>query len=126
MLDLCSGGRHCLHYTGQKVYLPFALKRRYYLCYQDNFLYEHSRKDRVERIDSQCLETGHSRSIYRLPWRLNGRESSCQYRRHGFYPWVEKIPGQGNGNSLQYPLWENPMDRGNRWAKSMGLQMSQT
>ena len=27
-----------------------------------------------------------------LPWGLSGKESSCQCRRHGFYPWSGKIP----------------------------------
>ena len=27
-----------------------------------------------------------------LPWWLNGKESTCQCRRRGFYPWVGKIP----------------------------------
>ena len=27
-----------------------------------------------------------------LPWWFTGKESSCQCRRHGFDPWVEKIP----------------------------------
>ena len=27
-----------------------------------------------------------------LPGRHSGKESACQYRRHGFDPWVEKIP----------------------------------
>ena len=27
-----------------------------------------------------------------LPWWLSGRESTCQCRRHGFNPWVRKIP----------------------------------
>ena len=26
-----------------------------------------------------------------LPWWLSGKESTCQYRRHGFNPWVGKI-----------------------------------
>ena len=29
-----------------------------------------------------------------------------------FDPWVEKIPGEGNGYPLQYSCLENPMDRG--------------
>ena len=29
-----------------------------------------------------------------------------------FDPWVGKIPGEGNGNSLQYSCLENSMDRG--------------
>jgi len=27
-------------------------------------------------------------------------------------PWVRKIPGEGNGNPLQYSCLGNPMDRG--------------
>ena len=27
-----------------------------------------------------------------LPWWLSGKESACQLRRHGFDPWVGKIP----------------------------------
>ena len=29
---------------------------------------------------------------YRLSWWLRGKESACQYWRHGFDPWVGKIP----------------------------------
>ena len=29
-----------------------------------------------------------------------------------FDPWVGKIPGEGNGNPVQYPCLKNPMDRG--------------
>ena len=31
-------------------------------------------------------------SLYGLPWWLSGKESSWQCRRHGFDPWVRKIP----------------------------------
>ena len=34
--------------------------------------------------------------------------------------------GEGNGNPFQYSCLENPMDRGGWWAKSMGLQESDT
>ena len=27
-------------------------------------------------------------------------------------PWVGKIPGEGNGNPLQYPCLGNPINRG--------------
>ena len=33
-------------------------------------------------------------------------------RQCGFNPWVRKVPGEGNGNPLQYSCLENPMDRG--------------
>ena len=31
-------------------------------------------------------------SILGLPWWLSGKQSAWQYRRHGFDPWVGKIP----------------------------------
>ena len=37
-------------------------------------------------------------------------------QRYGFDPWVEKIPGEWNGNPLQYSCLENSMDRGAWWA----------
>ena len=45
----------------------------------------------------------------------SGKEPDCQCRRHkkcGFDPWVEKIPGKGHSNPLQYSCLENPMDKG--------------
>ena len=54
-------------------------------------------------------------SLGHLPWCLSGKEPACQCRRCkrcGFNPWVEKIPGEENGNPLQYPCLENAMDRG--------------
>ena len=38
--------------------------------------------------------------------------SICQCRRLRFDPYVEKIPGEGNGNPLQYSCLRNPRDRG--------------
>ena len=46
---------------------------------------------------------------------LTASEGRC--KRHGFDPWVGKIPGsrrfsgRGYGNPLQYSFLENPMDR---------------
>ena len=34
----------------------------------------------------------------------------------GWIPGLEDSPGGGNGNPLQYPCLENPMDRGAWWA----------
>ena len=54
-----------------------------------------------------------SRALYPqgLPWRLSGKESTCQCRRHSFDPWVGKIPAVGNGNPLQYSCLENSMNK---------------
>ena len=65
----------------------------------------------------------------RLPWWLGSKESLCQYRRckrHGFDAWVWKIPGEGNGNPLQYSCLGNAMDRGAWWATIHGVSKSWT
>ena len=60
-----------------------------------------------------------------FPGGSDGKESACQWRRHrrhGFDPWIRKIPEGGNGNPLQYSSLENPMDRGACRLQSMGSQ----
>ena len=51
-----------------------------------------------------------------LPRQLSCREPTYQCRRCRFNPWVGRFPGGGNGNPLQYPCLENPMDKGAWWA----------
>ena len=46
-----------------------------------------------------------------LPRWLGGKESAFQSRRIRFDPGLERSPGRGNGNSLQYSCLGNPMDR---------------
>ena len=58
---------------------------------------------------------------------LSGKEPACQcrrHKRHGFDPWVRKIPGEGNGNPLQYSCLENSMEPGG--LQCMGLQRVST
>ena len=48
-----------------------------------------------------------------------GTESACNAGHTGdvgLIPRSERSPGGGNGNTLQYPCRENPMDRGAWWA----------
>ena len=49
-----------------------------------------------------------------------------QHRRPGLDPWVRKIPGEGNDNSLQYSCLRIPMDRGAWWATVHGVAKSRT
>ena len=44
----------------------------------------------------------------------------------GSIPGSGRSPGVGNGNPLQYPCLENPMDRGAWWATVQGVTKSQT
>ena len=59
---------------------------------------------------------------------LSGKESTCQCRRPSSIPGSGRSPGGGNGNPLQYPDLENPMDRG-AWGLSprahIGLDMTE-
>ena len=59
----------------------------------------------------------------------SGKESACQGRRckrHGFDPWVGKIPWGWNCNPLQCSCLENPMDRGAWWATVHKIAESDT
>ena len=40
----------------------------------------------------------------------------------GLIPGLERSPGEGNGNRLQYYCLENPVERGAWWPQSMGSQ----
>ena len=44
----------------------------------------------------------------------------------GLIPMLERSPGVGNGNPLQYSCLENPMDRASWWAIAHGVSKSQT
>ena len=41
-----------------------------------------------------------------------GKQSACNAGDPGSSPGLGKSPGEGNGNPVQYPYQENPMDRG--------------
>ena len=65
---------------------------------------------RLKRLSS-------SSSKGKLRW-----ERIClQSRRPGFNLWVERCPGKGNDNSLQYSCLENSMDTGAWWATVHGV-----
>ena len=57
-----------------------------------------------------------------FPWWLNSKESSCPCRRHGFNPWLGKIPWRREWQLTPLSCLENSRDRGAWWAiQSMGL-----
>ena len=64
-----------------------------------------------------------------VPGGASDKEPACQCRKHrrpGFNSWVRKIPGEGNGNPLQYSCLEDPMDKGAWWATIHGFTKSWT
>ena len=46
-----------------------------------------------------------------LPRCLSGKEAACQCKKHGFYPWVEKIPHTRQQLSLCATTIELVLDR---------------
>ena len=50
-----------------------------------------------------------------------GRASACNVGDPGSIPGSGRSPGEGNGNPLQYPCLENPMDRGAWWTIVHGV-----
>ena len=49
------------------------------------------------------------------------KESACSAGDPGLTPGWGRSPGEGNGNPLQYPCLENPMDRKSWWATVHGV-----
>ena len=46
-----------------------------------------------------------------LPAGSVGKEAACSAEDLGSIPGLERSPGEGNGNPLQYSCLENPLDR---------------
>ena len=50
-----------------------------------------------------------------------GKEFACNPEDLVLIPRLERSPGEGNGNPLQYSCLENPKDRGAWWATVHGV-----
>ena len=56
-----------------------------------------------------------------FPGGSDGKESACNAGDLGLIPGLERSPGEGNGNPLQYSCLENSMDKGTWWATVHGV-----
>ena len=67
----------------------------------------------------RMLITGKCTQLMGFPGGTRGKEPTLQcrrHKRHGFYPWVGKIPWRRAWQpNPVYSCLENPMDRGNCW-----------
>ena len=61
-----------------------------------------------------------------FPGGSDGKESVYSAGDPGSIPGLGRSPGEGNGNPLQYPCLENPMDRGTWWATAHEVPKSRT
>ena len=60
-----------------------------------------------------------------FPGGSDSKESVCNAGDLGSIPELERFPGEGNGNKLQYSYLENPMGRRAFQATVHGLAKSQ-
>ena len=65
-------------------------------------------------------------AILGFPSSSNDKESACNAGDLGLIPGLERSPGGGHGNPLQYSCLESPIDRGAWWATVHGVAKSQT
>ena len=56
---------------------------------------------------------------------LTGSVNAGDAEDMGLIPGSGRLPGEGNGNRLQYSCPENPMDRGTWWATVYAVSKSQ-
>ena len=56
-----------------------------------------------------------------FPHSSDHKESACSAADQGLIPGLGRSPGEGKGNSLQYPCLEDPKDRGAWWAAVHGV-----
>ena len=129
-------GRLCLRKTyresrclirANSLFLLTALPRGWYKSHVTDELTEalrggHSPKDTL---------LGSSRSQGMVTWSIpgqrlcrwrSGKESTWQFRRLGFGPWVGKIPGVGDRTHCSILAWETPRTEELGGPQSMGSQ----
>ena len=61
-----------------------------------------------------------------FPGSSDHKESAYNAGDLGSIPGSGRLPGEGNGNPLQYPCLENSMGRGAWWATVHGVAKSRT
>ena len=65
--------------------------------------------------------------LFGRPWWLSlGKGSARNVGDLGSIPGLERSPGGGHDNLLQYSCLENPMDRGAWWATDHSFTKNQT
>ena len=96
---------------------------------KEKWVNKHPEQFQIMLSDGTRIKQGWDYFAPGFPGGARGKESACQCRRrkrHGFYPWVRKIPREGNVYPLQYSRLENSLDRGAWRATVYRVTKSQT
>ena len=64
--------------------------------------------------------------LCQVPWWLKVKNPPANAGDVGAIPGLGRVPGEGNGNPLQYSCLQNPMDGGAWQATVHGVAKSQT
>ena len=72
------------------------------------------------------IYTSYQKNLFLKPGGSDGKASACNAGDPGSIPGLERSPGKGIGNPLQYSCLENPMDRGAWQATVHGVAKSWT
>jgi len=67
-----------------------------------------------------------NKNLQGFPGGSDGEESACSSGDPGLIPSLQRYPGEGNDNPLQYSYLENSMDRGAWQAIVQRVSKSQT
>ena len=72
------------------------------------------------------LQTQTPQEKSRFPWWFSSKESACQCQRHGFNPWIGKLPlEKETATYFSILAWGIPWTEEPGGLQSMGLQKSQ-
>ena len=100
----------------QKIEFPYILHPA---SPNDNNLQNHNIPIKRRRLIKLLIQL---QTLFGLhPGGSDSKESACSAGDLGSIPGLGRPPGERNGNPLQYPCLENPMDRGACWATIHGV-----
>ena len=77
-------------------------------------------------VITSISKTGSAKKYSNYPGGSEVKASACNAGDLGSIPGFRRSPGERNGNPLQYPCLENPMDKGACWAAVHRVAKSRT
>ena len=90
-------------------------------CRSPKTINSHKWRYHFKQVPGKCYSDLRCYTLKLSPRWLSGKEPTCNAGDLGSIPGLGRSPGEGNGNPLQYPCLENPMDRETWWATVQGV-----